>query len=117
MFRAWRWFLGVAAVTGLDLVARFVSGFDFGRIMHVEAILFPLAALTLAALRRADPGERPWSRAIRLGLVWLFALGGIRPLLWWLGVPLMAANLATLAAALVALVAWRLRRRRAARVP
>jgi hypothetical protein len=107
----WRWVLILAAATALDLVARLAARFDFSRVMHVEAVLFPVTGIALAVLLRRDPGTRTWSHAMRVALVWLFALGGLRPVLWSLGAPLMAANLATLLAALVSLVGWFVRRR------
>jgi hypothetical protein len=110
----WRWALVLAAATALDLLARFATSFDFGRVMHAEAVLFPVTGIALAILLRRDPGTRPWSHTIRVALVWLFALGGLRPVLWSLGAPMMAANLATLFTALVGLVAWIVRRRRQA---
>jgi hypothetical protein len=113
----WRWILVVSAATALDLIARFAALFDFGRVMHVEAILFPVTAIVLATLLRRDPGSPTWPHAIRVALVWLFALGGLRPLLWTLGAPLMAANLASLFVALVGLIGWLVRRRHRASDP
>ena len=117
MTSRWRWILVVTATTGLDLVARFAVSFDFARVMHVEAGLFPLTGIVLALLRRSEPGTRGWPNRIRLGLVWLFSLGALRPLLWTLGAPLMAANLTTLGVALVGILVWALRRHRASSYP
>lgn len=108
----WRWILVVTAATGVDLIARFVAPFDFARVMHVEAVLFPVTATVLALLRRAEPGEQVWPKRIRGGLVWLFGLGAVRPLLWTFGAPLLTANLTTLGVAVVGIVVWALRRRR-----
>lgn len=110
----WRWILVVAVTTALDLAARFAAPFDFARVMHVEALLFPLTAVVLGVLRRAEARPDGWPRVARLGLIWLFALGGLRPLLWTLGMPLRWANLATLVPALAGVVIWRwkVRRRR-----
>jgi len=107
----WRWILVVSATTGLDLVARFGASFDFARVMHVEAVLFPVTAVVLVFLRRSEPGRRGWPNGIRVGLIWLFGLGAVRPLLWTLGAPLMAANLVTLGGAMAGILAWALRRR------
>lgn len=107
----WRWILVVTAASGLDLVARFASSFDFGRVMHVEAFLFPVTGVVLAWLRRSEPGTQGWPNRARVGLIWLFGLGALRPLLWTLGAPIMAANLATLGVALVGILVWALRRR------
>jgi hypothetical protein len=104
MTSRWRWILVVTATTGLDLVARFAASFDFARIMHVEAVLFPVTGIVLALLRRSEPGTQGWPNRIRLGLVWLFGLGALRPLLWTLGAPLIAANLTTLGVALVGIL-------------
>jgi len=110
-----RWILVVTATTGLDLLARFGASFDFVRVMHVEAVLFPVTGFALASLLRSEPRAHGWPRTIRVGLVWLFGLGALRPLLWTFGAPLMAANLSALGVALVGLLVWVLRRRR--RVP
>jgi hypothetical protein len=107
----WRWILVVTAATALDVLARFGVTFDFERVMHTEAVLFPLTATLLAALLRHEPGTRGWPHATRVVLVWFFGLGGLRPLLWTLGLPLMAANLATLVVALAGLLLWVVRRR------
>lgn len=115
MTSRWRWIGVIAAATGIDLVLRFLGGFDFRRVMHGEAVLFPLTGLALARLLQTDPRTHGWRRALRLGLVWLFCLGGLRPLLWTLGLPLLVANLATLAVPVVAVPVWLLRRRRAFR--
>ena len=110
----WRWILTIAAAAALDLAARFGTAFDFGRVMRVEALLFPATATVLAILLHRDPGRPIWPRVLRVAFLWLFALGGLRPVLWTLGLPLMAANLGTLLAALVGLAVWRIRRRRSA---
>ena len=107
----WRWVLVVTAATALDLLARFGVAFDFERVMHTEAVLFPVTATVLAALLRHDSNARGWPHAARVGLVWFFGLGGLRPVLWTLGLPLMAANLATLFVALAGLLLWVVRRR------
>jgi hypothetical protein len=107
----WRWILVVVAATVLDLLARFATSFDFGRVMHVEAVLFPVVAIVLATLLRYEPSTTAWPHAVRVGLVWLFGLGGLRPVLWTLGLPVMVANLATLVALLVGILIWVFRRR------
>ena len=112
-----RWILVVTATTALDLLARFSVSFDFARVMHVEAVLFSVTAITLATLRRSESGTRGWPNRIRPGLVWLFGLGAVRSVLWTLGAPLMAANLAILGIALVGIVVWALRRRGRAASP
>ena len=112
-----RWILVVAGAAVLDLIARFAAPFDFARVMHVEAFLFPLTAAVLLTLLRAEPRHHGWPRATKVGLVWLFALGGLRPVLWTLGAPLMWANLATLVPLLVAVVIRFARRRRPAAEP
>jgi hypothetical protein len=111
MSSRWRWILVVTAATAIDLVARFGASFDFARVMHIEAVLFPATALVLAALFRYEPPTQGWPHAVRVGLVWLFALGGLRPVLWTLGLSLMAANLATLSVALAGILIWWFRRR------
>jgi hypothetical protein len=111
MSSRWRWILVIAVATALDLLARFGAAFNFARVMHVEAVLFPLTGAVLAALFRYEPITQGWPHGVRVGLLWLFGLGGLRPLLWTLGVPLMAANLATLGVALAGVLVWVLRRR------
>lgn len=108
----WRWILVLAVTTALDLLARFGLPFDFARVMHIEAALFPLTAVALGLLLRSELPSHGWPRALRLGLVWLFALGGLRPLLWTIHVPLLWANLATFLAALVGVLIWVAQRRR-----
>jgi 4-amino-4-deoxy-L-arabinose transferase-like glycosyltransferase len=108
----WRWALVVTSATGLDLLMRFAGPFDFRRVMHMEAVLFPATAGALALLFRGEPSSPPWPRRARIGLVALFGLGGLRPVLWTLGLPLSTANLSTLAAALASTMIWVLRRRR-----
>jgi hypothetical protein len=107
----WRWILVVTVATAVDLLARFGLRFSFARVMHVEAVLFPLTAAVLARLLRREPDTTGWTHALRVGLLWFFALGGLRPVLWTLGLPLMAANLATAAAAALGVLAWMVRRR------
>jgi hypothetical protein len=107
----WRWILVVTAATAVDLLARFGLPFSFARVMHVEAVLFPLTAVVLARLLRREPDTTGWTQALRIGLVWFFALGGLRPVLWTLGLPLMAANIATVATAALGVVAWMIQRR------
>lgn len=107
----WRWILVVTAATALDLLGRFGASFDFARVMHIEAVLFPVTGAVLATLLRHEPGTQGWPHAVRVGLVWLFGLGGLRPVVWTLGLSLMAANLATLVVALAGILLWVLRRR------
>jgi hypothetical protein len=111
MSSRWRWSLVVTAATAVDLLARFGAPFDFDRVMRMEAVLFPVTAAFLATLLRSEPSTQGWPRRVRLGLIWLFGLGGLRPVLWMLGVSLMAANLATLVGALAGILVWRVRRR------
>jgi len=113
MSSRWRWILVCAGATTLDLVARFAAPFNFARVMHVEALLFPLTAVVLGLLLRAEPRAQGWPRVTRLGLLWLFALGGLRPVLWTLGMPLRWANIATLLPAVAGVLVWIVRRRKA----
>jgi hypothetical protein len=116
MASRWRWILIVAVATALDLLARFGTAFDFARVMHVEALLFPITALVLAALRRSEPRMSGWPHAVRVGVVWCFALAGLRPLLWTLGLPLMVANLASVVVLAGGILRWGLRRRARRRI-
>jgi len=106
-----RWIIVVIAATALDLWARFSAPFDFARVMHVEAVLFPITGVVLATLLRHESSTQGWPHRVRLGLVWLFGLGGLRPVLWTLGVPLVTANLATVFVALAGILMWWIRRR------
>ena len=115
MTARWRWTLIIGGAAALDLLARFGSAFDFDRIMRVEAVLFPVTGILLGALAWHEPRAPGRRHGFRVGLAWFFLLGGLRPLLWTLGVPLMAANLASLGAALAVGAAWMLRRRRSTR--
>lgn len=101
-----RWILVVTATTGLDLAARFASSFDFARVMHAEAVLFPVTAIVLVVLRRSEPRRRGWPDRVRLGLIWMFGLGTVRPLLWTLGAPITVANFATAGVAVIGVLVW-----------
>jgi hypothetical protein len=111
MSSRWRWILVFTAATAIDLLARFATPFDFVRVMHIEAVLFPVTGAVLASLFRYEPSTQGWPHAVRVGFVWLFGLGGLRPVLWTLGLSVMAANLATLIVALAGILIWWLRRR------
>ena len=106
-----RWILVAAGATAFDLLARFAAPFNFARVMHVEALLFLLTAVVFGVLLRAEPREQGWRRATKVGLIWLFALGGLRSVLWTVGTPLMWANIATFVPALVGVLIWLIRRR------
>lgn len=106
MTSRWRWILVVTAATVIDLAARFGAPFDFARVMHVEAVLFPATAIVLILLRRAEPRRQGRPNWIRLALIWTFGLGAVRPVLWTLGASIMAANLATIGVAVVGILAW-----------
>jgi hypothetical protein len=114
MSARWRWILVVTLAAALDLLLRFGAPFDLGRVMHVEVVLFPVTAMVLAALLRSQPSGRRWVHMVQIGLVWLFGLGGIRPILWTLGLSLLVANLGTAVAMMGGIVVWRFRRRRRA---
>jgi hypothetical protein len=107
----WRWILVVSTATALDLLARFGTSFSFARVTHLEAVLFPFTAAVLALLIRYEPSTQGWPHAVRVGLLWLFGLGGLRSVLWTLGLPLMTANIAVLVVAVAGIVSWWLRRR------
>jgi hypothetical protein len=109
----WRWILVVTIATVLDLLARFGTPFDFAGVMHVEAVLFPVTGAVLASLLRYEPPTQGWPHAVRVGFAWLFGLGGLRPVLWTLGLSVLAANLATVVVAVAGiLIGWFRRRSR-----
>jgi hypothetical protein len=114
MTSRWRWILVVTTSTALDLLARFGTSFSFAGVMHLEAVLFPLTALVLAALIRYEPSTQGWPHIVRVGLLWLLGLGGLRSVLWTLGLPLMTANIAVLVVAVAGILIWWLRRGAAA---
>ena len=111
MSSRWRWIFVVTAATALDLVARFGAPFSFARVMHIEAVLYPVTGAALAALFRFEPSTQGWPHAVRVALVWLFGLGALRPVLWTVGVSLMAANIATFVVAMAGIMIWWFRRR------
>jgi len=80
------------------------------RVVRAEAALFLATSLgfLLLHLRRPTQG---WARAIQLGLVASFLLGGLRATLWALGMPVHRANLVIAILAVVggALALWRRR--------
>lgn len=109
-----RWFLILIASFVADIVIRFSSNFDFGKIMVGEAILFSLIAIFFALLIRFDHNTTAWPRWIRITLAWFYGLGGIRCILWVSGVPLLVANVVTgVTFVFVALYYFLMRRRTA----
>jgi hypothetical protein len=99
------WIICVATA-GLDLLARFGGGFDFARVMYIEAGLFPTTAFALAYLHWRQPCKPRAFRVTLTALIWLFALGSLRPLLWTLGAPLVAANVAGIVVAIGAVLVY-----------
>jgi hypothetical protein len=111
--KAWvKWGLVIVAAATVDLTVRFAARFDLARVLQLEAVLFPAAALALLALMRREPRAAGWARAWRVGLILAFLLGGLRAGLWASGMPVHLANLAVLAVAAAGLAAaWLLARR------
>ncbi len=105
-----RWILVIVATAALDYVVRIATSFDFARIMHAEAVLFPLTTMVLATLLRSEPRAQGWRHGLRVGLVWFFGLGALRPLLWNFGAPLIVANVVSIGGVVVALIIWAVRR-------
>ena len=112
MASRWWWTLVVGVATGVDLLLRFGGAFDFHRVMVGEAVLFSLTAIGLTLLLLREPRARGWRHGIRVAIVWFFALGALRPVLWLSGLALETANIGTVVGAVSGLVLWRYRRRR-----
>ncbi len=102
----------ITATAALDYLVRVATAFDFAQIMHTEAILFPLTTIVLALLLRSEPRAQGWRHGLRVGLVWFFGLGSLRPVLWSLGASLMVANVVAIGGVVVGLIVWAVRRRR-----
>ena len=101
-----RWILVIVATAALDYLARTATSFEFARVMRAEAILFPLTTMVLALLLRSEPKAAGWRHGLRVGLVWFFGLGALRPVLWSLGASLLVANVVSIGGVVVAPIAW-----------
>ena len=96
----------IAAVAVVDVAVRFGFGFQMGRVVLVEAMLFAVATLPLAwpAVR-----DKSLSR-LELWLAAIFGLGSLRAGLWSAGLPVSIANLAVLAVGLLVILSYFTRR-------
>lgn len=101
----------LAVVAAVELAVRFALPFDLTRVLVVEAVLFPLAGVACVALIRRRPSQSSLGRTLQLLLAAAFFLGGLRALVWVAGGSVMAANVTTVAAAVVAWAWYRVRRR------
>jgi hypothetical protein len=110
----WQWAAVFLAATIIDLLIRFGMPFRMPRVLAAEAILFPAAALAFLILLRRGPTQAGFRRKLQILLIGAFFLAGLRSGLWATGVPVGIVNLLVLAAAVLAWVAYRLRRRAAA---
>ena len=108
----WRWtWTGIFVAVGLlDYGVRLGTKFNMVWVIRVEAVLFLATSLVLWILRRRNPVQVRWQRAVQLGLVVFFALGGLRSALWAAGLAVGRANIVVLVVGLF-LVAEVLRRR------
>lgn len=108
-----RWWVAAAAgVLVVGLGARLAAHGVTRPVLATDALaLLAGAAVVCAGVRRAQDlsaRARHWHGLLAA----VFVLGAVRAALWAAGLPVEWANLAALAAALVALAAWAVRRRR-----
>jgi hypothetical protein len=113
MHWGWKW-TGIFLAAGvLDYAIRVATRFNMAWVVPSEAALFLATSLLLWFLQHQSPAQVRWQRAVQLGLIASFALGGLRSLLWAAGLAVSYANVIVMVLGVV-LVAAALRRRRAA---
>lgn len=103
----------VLTAAAVDLLARFVFGFDMAKVVPMEAIIFLASAILFALLARTpDAGLR----RLDLWLAAVFALAALRSALWATGLDVVVANMVILIVGAVGGAwIWIRTRRRAAR--
>ena len=105
----WWWVASLAALSTAFL-ARALTGGDVHRALPVDVVVLMLAAsVVLAAVRRGggfSPQRRAWHGVLALS----FALGAVRAVLWWAGVPITLANGIAFGIGSIVLVSWLSRR-------
>lgn len=111
MLRSGRWLVWtglVAAITAIDLAARFALPFSLQRVLVVEAVLFFLGALATLALSARPPQASGWRRVLQRILAAGLVLAALRAALWAAGLPVARANLIILVLGVVMLtgVKW-----------
>jgi hypothetical protein len=105
----------MAVATAIDLTARFAWEFRLDRVLRTEAVLFLAAGGVFVMLLRRRPRATGWLRLLQVTLAAAFGLAGVRAALWAAGAPVVTANMAIFALAVVAAaIAWVRRRRRVA---
>lgn len=107
-----QWVGVILAAAGIDLLFRLGIAGSYQSVLWVEAILFPLAGLTLHLIFRSrgrSHGFRGW---LQVASVWAFILAGVRSGIWAAGVPVGVANLVILFLALLGWLGSRLRKGR-----
>lgn len=107
-----RWISILTLTIAIDLFMRFGITFDFTKVMNIEAVLFPAVTMVLALLAWRESDTRAWPIKSRVGLVFFFALGGLRCVLWAVGYSLVVANFATLAVFVCGILVWLIWQRR-----
>jgi hypothetical protein len=101
--------LVVLLAAAIDMLARFRGAFDMGRVLRVEAVLFPMTGLVLLFLLWRRPPLPGFRRRLQIVLAAGFLLAGLRSGLWAWGMPVGRVNLVVLGAAAVAWVVYRVR--------
>lgn len=106
-----QWVGIILVVAAVDLAVRFRIEGDYGRVLWVEAILFPLAAFALNLLFRSRGRPSGGQGRFETVVVWAFFLAGIRSGLWAAGLPVGVANLVLFLLAILGWTGSRLRKR------
>ena len=107
----WKWMGVLGAATAVDLFVRFGMPFQMTRVLWVEAVLFPAAALAFLVLYRKTPGKPGFRRKLQIVTIAGFFLAGLRSGLWASGLPIGTVNMAVLAATFLVWAGFRIRRR------
>ena len=111
----WTWMVVFGAATAVDLLFRFGMPFQMTRILRVEAVLFPGAALAFLILYRKKPGKQGFGRKLQIVTIAGFFLAGLRSGLWASGLPIGTVNIVVVAVTFLVWSGFRIRRRHLAR--
>lgn len=95
----------------LDVALRFLLDFDFNAVLKAESFLFTATAALLFLRMRREDSANAWPRWVRSVIIAGLLLAVVRAGTHSLGLELYIANLTTLAIAIIAAIAWRMRSR------
>lgn len=105
------WIASLVALVVADMTGRWLLDFDFLSVLRFESVLFTVGAAVLFLRMRREDSSTAWPRWVRAGIISSLLLAVVRSGSHSLGLELYLANLTTLAIAIIAAVAWRLRSR------